>query len=57
MRAREWTIAGIYETPAEHDIPPLPTWQVCQEPCGRLTLSGDTEGAYIVAGNPVRVRR
>ena len=57
MRAREWTIAGTYDTPAAHDIPPLPAWEASQEPCGRLTLAGEAEGAYIVAGTPVRVRR
>lgn len=57
MRAREWAIAGTYGTPAAHDIPPLPTWRTCREPCGRLTLSGEAEGAFIAAEEPVRVRR
>lgn len=57
MRAREWAIADNYGTPAAHDIPPLPAWQACQEPCGRLTLSGEAAGAYIAAAEPVQVRR
>lgn len=57
MRAREWAIADNYGTPAAHGISALPTWRVCLEPCGRLTLSSEADGAYICAGNPVQVRR
>lgn len=57
MRAREWTIASTYGSPAEYNIPDLPAWRVCRAECGRLELAGDDEEAFIAADCPVAVRR
>lgn len=58
MRAREWAIAGNFGTPAEYDIPDLPTWHVCHRESGGLALAaGDDSEAFIAADQPVVVRR
>lgn len=59
MRARTWSVAANFRTPADYDIPPLPEWTVYRRG-GTLALgagSGDGNDVFIVAENPVDIRR
>jgi iron complex transport system substrate-binding protein len=57
MHAREWRIAGTFQTPSDYDIPDLPAWEVRRDEDGRLAFAvGDAE-PFIAAENPVPVRR
>ncbi|WP_168927125.1 hypothetical protein [Natronorubrum aibiense] len=57
MRAREWEIAGTYRDPADYDIPDLPSWRVCRGKCGGLAFADGDSEPFIVADQPVTVKR
>jgi len=57
MRARQWTIAGAYRSPADYDIPELPAWRACRTADGGLALADADGTPFIAAEDPVRVRR
>lgn len=58
MLARTWQIAYGFREPTDYGIPELPAWRVRRDDDGALAFAGvDSETAFIVAENPVRVRR
>jgi len=46
MRAREWTIAYLYEDPEDHGIPSVPT-----------NVDEQTNEEFITAENAVKMKR
>jgi hypothetical protein len=56
VRAREWTVAAAFSSPAEHGIPELPAWQVRRLDCGGVAFVADGE-PFIAAERPCAVRR
>lgn len=58
MRARTWTIAACYRTPADYDIPRLPEWDVSRPETGGVAFAATEDSdPFIRAASPVRVRR
>lgn len=58
MRARTWTIAANYRSPADYDIPTAPTFTAERRADGTLVLlSGEEGGLVLTAGRPSTVRR
>lgn len=61
MRAREWTVAANFRTPADYGIPELPAWRSRCDGCGGVAFvaaDGEPDAEpFIAAENPVTVRR
>ena len=56
MRARQWAIAARFRDPADHGIPPAPTFRAERDADGAVVFYDD--GRVVMrAGDPMRVRR
>lgn len=64
MRAREWTVAANFRTPADYGIPELPAWRSHRDDGGVAFVAADADAdgepdaePFIAAENPITVRR
>lgn len=57
MRAREWAVAAAFREPSEYGIPDPPAVYACRTDCGGLSLSAGDEEPFIMAEQPVKIRR
>jgi hypothetical protein len=58
MRARTWTIAANYRSPADYGIPTAPTFTAERRADGTLVLlAGEGRELVLTAGRPSAVRR
>jgi hypothetical protein len=58
MRARTWTIAANFRTPADYDVPTAPSLPAKRRADGTLVLvDPDDSTPVMTVGEPVSVRR